>query len=141
MALTHSTMLELGTIVPDFQLPDVVSGEMISPGQFAGQKGLLVMFICRHCPYVIHVQQELGQLGRDYAGKSLGVIAISSNDVDNYPDDHPERLRAHGPGTRVPVSLLLRRKPGRGQGLHGGLYTGFLFVRQDEEISLSRSVG
>ena len=94
MALTHSTMLALGTTVPDFQLPDVVSGKMISPGQFAGQKGLLVMFICRHCPYVIHVQQELGRLGRDYAGKSLGVIAISSNDVDNYPDDHPERLRA-----------------------------------------------
>ena len=63
MALTHSTMLALGTTVPDFQLPDVVSGKMISPGQFAGQRGLLVMFICRHCPYVVHVQQELGRLG------------------------------------------------------------------------------
>ncbi|MCY4132323.1 MAG: thioredoxin family protein [Nitrospira sp.] len=93
MALTHSTMLALGTTVPDFELPDVVSGDMIRPGQFAGQKGLLVMFICRHCPYVVHVQQELGCLGKDYVGKSLGVVAISSNDVDNYPDDRPERLR------------------------------------------------
>ncbi len=94
MALTHSTMLELGTTVPDFQLPDVVSGEMIGPGRFAGQKGLLVMFICRHCPYVVHVQEELSRVGRDYAGQLLGVVAISSNDADNYPDDHPDRLRA-----------------------------------------------
>ncbi len=94
MALIHSTMLALGTTVPDFELPDVVSGEMTGPGQFAGQRGLLVMFICRHCPYVVHVQQELGRLGRDYAEQSLGMIAISSNDVDNYPDDHPDRLRA-----------------------------------------------
>lgn len=94
MALTHSTMLALGTTVPDFELPDVVSGRMIHPGQFAGEKGLLVMFICRHCPYVVHVQQELVRLGRDYTGQSLGVVAISSNDVDNYPEDHPERLRA-----------------------------------------------
>lgn len=94
MALTHSSMLALGTAIPDFQLPDVVSGEIIRPGQFAGQRGLLVMFICRHCPYVVHVREELGRLGRDYAGQSLGVIAISSNDVDNYPDDHPDHLRA-----------------------------------------------
>ena len=94
MALIQSTMLALGTTVPDFQLPDVVSGEMIGPGQFAGEKGLLVMFICRHCPYVVHVQEELSRVGRDYAGQSLGVVAISSNDADNYPDDHPDRLRA-----------------------------------------------
>ena len=94
MALIHSTMLALGTTVPDFELPDVVSGRTIRPDQFAGQKGLLVMFICRHCPYVVHVQRELGRLGKDYAGKPLGMIAISSNDVDNYPEDRPERLRA-----------------------------------------------
>ncbi len=93
MALTHSTMVGLGNPVPDFQLPDVVSGKTISPDQFAGQRGLLVMFICRHCPYVVHVQQELGRLGKDYAGKPLGMMAISSNDADNYPDDRPERLR------------------------------------------------
>ena len=94
MALTHSTMLELGTPVPDFQLPDVGSGKMIDPGQFSDRKGLLVMFICRHCPYVVHVQNELARLGNDCAEKSLGVIAISSNDAANYPDDAPEQLNA-----------------------------------------------
>ena len=94
MALTHSTMLELGTSVPDFQLPDVGSGKMIGPGQFSDRKGLLVMFICRHCPYVVHVQNELARLGNDCAEKSLGVIAISSNDAANYPDDAPEQLNA-----------------------------------------------
>lgn len=94
MALTHSTMLELGTSVPDFQLPDVVSGKMIDPGQFSDRKGLLVMFICRHCPYVVHVQSELARVGNESAEKSLGVVAISSNDAANYPDDAPKQLKA-----------------------------------------------
>ncbi len=94
MALVHSTMLALGTTVPEFELPDVVSGRMVRPDQFAGHRGLLVMFICRHCPYVVHVQRELSRLGKDYAGRSLGMMAISSNDVDHYSDDHPDRLRA-----------------------------------------------
>ncbi len=94
MALTHSTMLALGTPVPDFHLPDVVSGTMIAPGHFAGRKGLLVLFICRHCPYVVHVRLELGRLGKDYAGQDLGMLAISSNDVNDYPDDHPDQLKA-----------------------------------------------
>ena len=94
MALTRSTMLELGTPVPDFQLPDVVSGQMIDPGQFSARKGLLVMFICRHCPYVVHVQNELARAGNEYAEKALGVVAISSNDAANYPDDAPDQLKA-----------------------------------------------
>lgn len=94
MALTRSTMLELGTPVPDFQLPDVVSSQMIDPGQFSDRKGLLVMFICRHCPYVVHVQNELARAGNEYVGKALGVVAISSNDAANYPDDAPDQLKA-----------------------------------------------
>ena len=92
MVLTPSTMLNLGTQVPDFELPDVVFGETVSPAAFAGKKAFLVMFICRHCPYVKHVERELGRLGKDYAGKSLGIVAISANDAANYPDDKPERL-------------------------------------------------
>jgi peroxiredoxin len=93
MAQTESTMLQLGTKAPDFQLPDVVSGATVGLSTFAGSKGLLVMFICRHCPYVQHVKHELAQLGKDYAGKSLGIAAISANDVNNYPEDAPESLR------------------------------------------------
>ena len=94
MALTPSTMLALGTKAPTFTLPDVVSSKMMSLSTFAGKQALLVMFICRHCPYVVHVREELARLGRDYASKDIGIIAISANDAGNYPDDAPEKLRA-----------------------------------------------
>ncbi len=94
MALTPSTMLALGTKAPDFQLPDTVSGKIISLAAFAGKKALLVMFICRHCPYVVHVKEELTRLGKDYAAKDIGIVAISANDAANYPDDAPDKLKA-----------------------------------------------
>ncbi|ARV60405.1 thioredoxin family protein [Nostocales cyanobacterium HT-58-2] len=93
MALTASTMLPLGTQAPDFHLPDVVSGQTISLSTFADKKALLVMFICRHCPFVKHVKEELGQLGKDYISNGLGIVAISTNDAKNYPDDAPELLK------------------------------------------------
>ena len=93
MAKTESAMLRLGTKAPDFQLPDVTSGQLISLASFEQKKALLVMFICRHCPYVKHVQTELGRIGLDYANKSVGIVAISSNDAASYPDDSPEGLR------------------------------------------------
>ncbi len=94
MALTPSTMLELGTRAPEFNLPDVVSGKAISLATFTGKKAFLVMFICRHCPYVVHVREELARLGRDYQGKDIGIVAISANDATNYPDDAPDQLQA-----------------------------------------------
>ena len=94
MALTASTMLPLGTKAPDFHLSDVVHEETISLSTFADKQGLLVMFICQHCPFVRHVKVELAQLGKDYVHNGLGMVAISSNDVHNYPDDDPEFLRA-----------------------------------------------
>ncbi len=93
MARTASTMLALGTTAPDFSLLDVVSGKTITRDQVAGPRGLLVMFLCTHCPFVQHVNQELGRLGRDYAGRGIGIVAISSNDADTYPDDAPPGLR------------------------------------------------
>jgi peroxiredoxin len=93
MALTESTMmLELGTEAPDFALPDVVSGKTLSRDDSRGQKGLLVMFICTHCPYVKHIEKGLAEMGNDYAGK-LGIVAISSNDAVMYPDDNPAGLK------------------------------------------------
>lgn len=94
MALTPSTMLSLGTAAPDFALPDVISGQTISLATFAKKKALLVMFICRHCPYVQHVKKELARIGKDYASREIGIVAISSNDAENYPDDRPEQLKA-----------------------------------------------
>ena len=94
MALIPSTMLPLGTQAPDFSLPDVVSGKAISLQSVAKKKALLVMFICRHCPYVMHIQTGLAKLGKDYAGKDVSIVAISSNDATNYPDDAPASLAA-----------------------------------------------
>ena len=93
MVKTASTMLPLGTAAPEFELPDVVSSKTISLATFTGSKALLIMFICQHCPFVKHVQSELAQIGRDYRDRPLGIVAISANDVDNYPDDSPEKLK------------------------------------------------
>lgn len=93
MALTPSTMLPLGTKAPDFQLPDTVSGKTISLDTFADKKGLLVIFMCRHCPFVKHIQGELGKIGKDYGESNLGIIAISANDAANYPEDAPHLLK------------------------------------------------
>ena len=95
MALTNSTMLPLGTPAPPFALPDTVSGgPMTLPEVADGRRGLLVMFICAHCPFVIHVEEELARLGRDYASSDLGIVAISSNSVDSHPEDAPDKLKA-----------------------------------------------
>jgi peroxiredoxin len=86
-------MLDLGTKAPDFNLSDVVTGNPISLATFAEKKALLVMFICRHCPYVKHVQNEIVKLSKDYQNSNLGIVAISSNDAEVYPDDSPESLK------------------------------------------------
>jgi peroxiredoxin len=94
MALTLSTMLELGTRTPDFSLPDVVSGKTVTPADFSDRSALLVMFLSRHCPYVKHVQQELARLGAEYQRRGVGIIAISANDASTHPDDAPGSLKA-----------------------------------------------
>jgi peroxiredoxin len=93
MALTESTMLELGTTAPDFALTDVVTGKTIRRDEFRGQQALLVMFICAHCPYVKHVEKGLAALGKEYAGKPVGLVAISSNDAVTHPADNPAGLK------------------------------------------------
>ena len=93
MVKTASTMLSLGTAAPEFQLPDVVSGKTISLDTFTGSQALLVMFICQHCPFVKHIKSELAKIGQDYSQQPLGIVAISANDVANYPNDSPEKLK------------------------------------------------
>jgi len=88
-----STMLELGTQAPGFSLPDVITGKSISLDSFSGQKAVLVMFICQHCPYVKHVEKHLALLGEEYIPKGVGIVGISSNDVANYPEDSPNHLK------------------------------------------------
>ena len=84
-------MLPLGTTAPDFRLPDT-NGKLVSLGQFTGNPALLVMFICNHCPFVKHIRAELAKLGHDYIPRGVGIIAISSNDAMNYPEDGPAKM-------------------------------------------------
>jgi peroxiredoxin len=89
-----SSMLDLGTSAPVFDLVDTVSGERVSLTDFDSKKGLLVMFICNHCPYVKHVRDGLARFGADYRDRDLGIVAISSNDPSDYPEDSPDAMKA-----------------------------------------------
>ena len=93
MARTESAMIALGTTAPTFDLEDVTTGERRSLNQVRGEHGLLVMFICRHCPFVMYVEKEIASIGKDFAGKGVGIVAISSNDAETHPDDAPESLK------------------------------------------------
>ena len=92
MALTPSNMLPLGTEAPFFKLPDTVSGKTLTWDELQSDVATVVMFICNHCPYVKHIQPELVKLAEDYIPEGVKFIAISSNDVDNYPEDAPELM-------------------------------------------------
>ena len=88
---TESTRIPLGTSAPAFALPDVTTGSVVTQDDVAAGRPMLVIFLCRHCPYVQHVKHELARIGRDY-GASVGIAGISSNDVSSHPEDRPERL-------------------------------------------------
>ncbi|HSR69498.1 MAG TPA: thioredoxin family protein [Acidobacteriota bacterium] len=92
MVKTASTMLDLGTQAPPFELPDT-EGKLVSLDDFTDKKGLLVMFICNHCPFVKHISQGLADFARDYTSKGLGIVAINSNNVETHPQDRPEKMK------------------------------------------------
>lgn len=92
MALTPSNMLDLGIKAPDFDLPAVNMDKHVNFQDVKGETGTIVMFICNHCPYVIHVFQEIVRLANDYQKKGIGFVAISSNDVENYEEDSPDKM-------------------------------------------------
>ncbi|MDC1068480.1 thioredoxin family protein [Candidatus Kapabacteria bacterium] len=93
MAAVESKMLELGTIAPKFELLDTVSDKVVSFDDIKSSKATVVMFICNHCPFVININKALSEFGKDYIPKGISVIAISSNDVENYPEDSPEKMK------------------------------------------------
>lgn len=104
MAVPSTMLLELGTRAPDFALPDVTSGRVVALSDFEDWRALLVMFICRHCPYVRHVRPELARLGHDYDDASIAIVAISANDPNAHPEDAPASLaeEARQAGYRFP---------------------------------------
>lgn len=106
MALTSSNIFTTGTPAPDFSLLDTVSGHYRSLQELKGEKGTLIMFICNHCPYVQHTNSELIRLAQDYSKQGIGFIAISSNDVQAYPQDGPEQMAETAKSLGYPFPYL-----------------------------------
>lgn len=107
MAQTYSTMLPLGTRLSNFNLIDTKTNTWINSEDDAFQnKALLVMFICNHCPFVIHVKDELARIGRDYSDREINIVAINSNDVLHYPADSPENMRLFAKENGFPFPYL-----------------------------------
>lgn len=134
MARTASTMLALGTTAPDFALPDVISGKAITRDQAAGARGLLVMFLCAHCPFVQHVNPELGRLGRDYTGRGIGIVAISSNDADAYPDDAPPGLRRQAEEHGFQFPYLFDESQDVARAFHAACTPEFFLFNADKKL-------
>ena len=106
MAQTPSNMLPLGTKAPGFTLSDTVSGRSLTLDQLKGARGTVVMFICNHCPFVKHINAGLVRAAHDYKPKGIAFVAISSNDVANYPDDSPDRMKATALALGYPFPYL-----------------------------------
>lgn len=106
MARTPSNMLPLETMAPEFNLLDTVSGHVLSLQNLKGDKATVIMFICNHCPFVIHINKELVNIANAYAEVGVGFIAISSNDIKNYPQDSPENMKIHAKKESYPFPYL-----------------------------------
>ena len=106
MSATVSTMMPLGTTAHSFELRDTVSGKVISLSELKGEKATLIMFICNHCPFVLHVNDELVRIATEYQTKGVSFVAISSNDVVNYPQDGPELMKIHAKKVGYPFPYL-----------------------------------
>ncbi len=106
MSYTESNMLPLGSEAPPFALPDTVSGKIIRLEDIASDKATVVMFICNHCPYVMHVNDEIVRSANDYIPKGVSFVAISSNDVSKYPEDGPDKMKKVAEKLKYPFPYL-----------------------------------
>lgn len=106
MARTESNMLELGTVAPEFSLKDTVTDKTMNLHALKGEVGTVIMFICNHCPFVIHVNPEITRLAKHYKEKGIGFIAISSNDIENYPQDAPHLMKIKANEENYPFPYL-----------------------------------
>ncbi len=106
MSLTESNPIDSGLIAPGFRLPDSISGKILSLKELKGEKATVIMFICNHCPFVVHINEQLVKLANDYLTKGIGFVAISSNDVNSYPQDAPELMKEIGERLNYPFPYL-----------------------------------
>ncbi len=106
MSRTESNMLALGTVAPEFSLLDTVAEKTLNLHALKGEKGTVIMFICNHCPFVIHVNPEITRIAEAYQGKGVGFVAISSNDVEKYPQDAPHLMKIKAKAEKYPFPYL-----------------------------------
>lgn len=106
MALTPSNTFEKGAKAPSFNLLNTLTDKYVSLSDIKGTKGTVILFICNHCPFVLHVNEQLVQLAKDYLPKGIGFVAISSNDVENYPQDGPDLMKTHAKEVGYPFPYL-----------------------------------
>ncbi|MBX3422667.1 MAG: thioredoxin family protein [Pirellulaceae bacterium] len=133
MVRTASTMLPLGTTAPNFSLPDV-DGRVVSRDSVRGTAGLLVVFLCNHCPYVKHVAAQLAQLSRDALAKNVGVVGISSNDISTHPDDSPELMKQEAAKWGYPFPYLYDESQQVAQAYHAACTPDFYLF--DSQLKL-----
>jgi len=132
MVKTASTMLPLGTTAPNFSLPDV-DGNVVSREQFTG-KPLLVIFMCNHCPFVIHLRQALAEFGDEYLGRGLAIVGISSNDVENYPQDGPELMKEEAAAAGYQFPYLYDATQEVAQAYHAACTPDFFLFDSDHAL-------
>lgn len=106
MAAVETAQIPLGFVAPDFELLDVVENKQVTLDQLIGEKATVVMFICNHCPYVKHIFKGLVRLGNDYVNNGVSFIAVSSNDVANYPEDSPDKMKETAKRLNFPFPYL-----------------------------------
>ena len=106
MALTESNEFKIGTQAPDFTLVNTVDDKFYALNEFKGEKGTVIMFICNHCPFVIHVNAELIKMANEYQQKGINFIAISSNEIENYPQDAPKFMKEIAANLKYPFPYL-----------------------------------
>ena len=135
MAKTESTMLELGTPAPEFQLPNVVSDQHLSLADIASNTATVIMFICNHCPFVIHVNEQLVALANDYMPHGVSFVAISANDVVNYPQDAPEKMAELAKSLAYPFPYLYDESQAVAKAYHAACTPDFFIF--DKSLALA----
>ncbi len=133
MVLTPSTMLPLGTKAPAFSLPDT-SGKKVSLDSFRDAPALLVMFICNHCPYVKHIAEGLAKLTKEYQAKGVGVVGISSNDVQSHPDDAPDKMAAEAKARGYTFPYLFDADQGAAKAYHAACTPDFFVFDKQQKL-------
>lgn len=134
MARTPSTMIALGTKAPDFVLPDTVSGTELSLENIKGEIATVIMFICNHCPFVKHVNEELVKLANDYKSKGIGFVAINSNDVINHPDDSPVLMTEVAKQLKYPFPYLYDESQETAKGYEAACTPDFFIYDKDLQL-------